>query len=332
VSHKPTPPSGAADWIRDRCGGHAVRALEPIPGGAGRRRYWRARFDDLPNLVLMEAHAEDPAILPPQLRRPPVALPFVNVTRLLARHDLPVPELHAVDEERRWVLLEDLGGLHVLDLEPAEREGRTREAIELLARLHAIAPEPGAFPFDRRFDREWIAFELNLFLEQLKPKLRAALAPEFERLAQEIEALPACLCMRDYQSHNLMIDPSGRLRVIDYQDALLAPPELDLASLLDDSYVAIEPRERRALLERYEQCSGRSVRPEPLALLTVQRKCKDLSRFRTVLARGDRRYEPALRAARGSVLTALAELPAAHAGLAERLADALEPAPGESSH
>ncbi len=319
------PPRGARAWI-EAATGAAPSELVPLRGGAGRRRYWRVCLDSGRSAVLMHARREDPAILPPALRDPDPALPFVDVTEFLARHSLPVPELHAVDPERRWVLLEDLGSCHLADLPDAERLAREGEAIELLARVHQLPPRGDALPYRRRFDAEWIAFELALFLERVaRRSLRAALGRGFAGLADAIAALPTCVCLRDYQSHNLMIDPEGRLRIIDYQDALLAPAELDLAALLWDSYVEIRDDDRTGLLARYEGARGLAIDRAALSMLVLQRKCKDFSRYeRLVHEKDDLRFAPAVAAARGAVLGALADLPAEHRTLADLLPAAFE--------
>ena len=273
----------------------------------------------------MHARPEDPAILPPALRAEGDSLPFVDVTEFLARHELPVPTLYGVRRDERWVLLEDLGGVHLADLSQEERRPQHERAIDLLARVHDIPRQEGALPFRRRFDREWIGFELALFLEQIETKsLRSDLERAFADLASAIADLPVCLCLRDYQSHNLMIDQAGRLRVIDYQDALLAPAELDLAALLWDSYVDLGREERAALLLRYDQARGRERDGASLPLLVVQRKAKDVSRFQRLVDSGDARFAPALLRAGEAVREALPELPPAQRALAALLPVAFE--------
>jgi aminoglycoside/choline kinase family phosphotransferase len=316
----------ARAWIEAERG--PVTALEPLRGGAGRRRYWRVRHPDHPDggtSVLVHAAPEDPSILPPALRAdvelPLHDSPFVRITRLLEANAIPVPRIHALDDKRDWMLLEDLGERHLLDLGATERQTRCLELVELLARVHAIA-ECDALPFRRAFDAEWVGFELRLFLERVSdPRLREELAGAFDALASAIAALPRVLCLRDVQSQNVMIDARGALRLIDYQDALLAPRELDLAALLHDSYVEREDAEREALLARYAEASGTERDRHAFALLVAQRKCKDLSRFELLLERGDARYAvPRERAAR-SIRHALPELPLA--GLAPLLERAL---------
>lgn len=315
----------ARAWVESVIGA-AVTSLEPLAPGAGARRYWRARGADGRTAVLMHAVPEDPAILPPALRVPRTELPFATLTRLLARHGIPVPELLGLQRDERWLLLEDLGSRHVCDLPAAERAERQREAVDILARVHAVPPGEG-LPFDRAFDVEWVAFELCHVLEHGFPEGSAVLAAELDGLARAIAALPRVLCLRDYQSQNLMVDPLGRLRVIDYQDALLAPPELDLAALLYDSYVEITPEGREALLEHYERVAARRIPRDRFALVALERKLKDFARFRyLVRVKCDLRYAPAVAAAAAGLREIVPALGARQRGLGAALAPALEEA------
>jgi aminoglycoside/choline kinase family phosphotransferase len=310
------------EWLAQRRGS-AVRSADAMAGGAGARRYWRVGFADGSTRVLMHALPEDAAILPPALRRPTPELPFVAVARLLARSGIPVPRIDAVDLERRWILLEDLGGRHLCDLQAEELGRRSREAILLLARVHALPPSD-ALPFQRCFDSEWIRFELATFQKHGAPRAPAArLDAALGALAGWIAALPRVLCLRDYQSQNLMIDPDGRLRVLDFQDALLAPAGLDLAAFLWDSYVERSSAEREELLAAYAGARGIPDRAA-LAALVVQRKCKDLGRYRFVSEhKGDARYAADVPRARAAVLEQLAGLPPALAEVRETLREAV---------
>jgi aminoglycoside/choline kinase family phosphotransferase len=308
-------------WVESRLG-ERPRALEAMAGGAGARRYWRALCSDGRSAVVMHAVPEDPAILPPALRAPGEGLPFVRVTRLLAGHAIPVPEIYAVCEPERWVLLEDLGDTRLCDLGREERDARHEEAIDLLARVHALPPGEG-FPFDRSFDEEWIRFELDHFAASLPERAAEAARRALDDLARAIAAMPRGLALRDYQSQNLMIDARGRLRVLDYQDALLAPPELDLAALLWDSYVEIAPARREALLARYARAAGRAPDPERFALVSLQRKLKDLGRFRWLSRAKGERWEAAECAAGQAVGALLAAVGRGRPELAGPLAETL---------
>ena len=322
-----TDASDARPWIEAARG--RVDSIVALRGGAGRRRYWRATHADGGTSVLMHAVSENPKILPPALRAdvggPVHASPFVQITRLLDQHGIPVPRIYALDDAHDWILLEDLGDRHLLDLSAAERHERSLELIDLLARVHAIA-RSDALPFRRRFDAEWIGFELRLFLEWVGDAgLHAELGCAFARLAEAIASLPGVLCLRDLQSQNVLIDAGGALRLIDYQDALLAPRELDLGSLLHDSYVEISAGARGALLERYAEATATRPDPGVFAMLVVQRKCKDFSRFHSLIhVEGDLRYGPAEDRAQHAIRAACRELPDGVASLAELVPRALD--------
>lgn len=322
-----TDASDARPWI-EAARGH-VETIAALRGGAGRRRYWRATHADGGTSVLMHAVSENPKILPPALRAdvggPVHDSPFVQITRLLDQHGIPVPRIYALNDAQDWILLEDLGDRHLLDLSAAERYERNLELIDLLARVHAIA-HSDALPFRRRFDAEWVGFELRLFLELVGDSgLHAELGGAFARLAEAISGLPGVLCLRDLQSQNVLIDADGALRLIDYQDALLAPRELDLGSLLHDSYVDLEAGALDALRGRYAKATRTQLDPGAFAMLVIQRKCKDFSRFHSLVhVEGDLRYRPAEDRARHAIRTVCRELPEGVAALAELLPRALD--------
>ena len=62
----------------------------------------------------------------------------------------------------------------------------------------------------------------------------AALTAEFAELCEELETKATVLCHRDFHAANLMLDPEGRLRIIDHQDARIGSVAYDLVSFLLD--------------------------------------------------------------------------------------------------
>ncbi|MFZ5875914.1 MAG: aminoglycoside phosphotransferase family protein [Nitrospirota bacterium] len=283
-----------------------ITAVERLKGDASNRTYARIRLtpDAKPTtLVLMEL-AE-----PEAFKRSEEAvsggdaavteLPFLNIQRYLSGRGVAVPTVHAYDAAAGRLVLEDLGDCTMFDAlagaAPERVEALYRLAIDELARIQA--PDPDAAPnrcvaFARRFDRALLAWELDHFLEYgmearrgvpVPAAPRDAIRRAFARVADELAAAPAVFVHRDYHSRNLMVT-GDRLRVIDFQDALMGPRTYDLASLLRDSYVTLD----HALVERlidYYLASAPGPRPEASAfhrlfdLTGFQRNLKAAGRF-----------------------------------------------------
>jgi aminoglycoside/choline kinase family phosphotransferase len=75
---------------------------------------------------------------------------------------------------------------------------------------------------------------------------------EFQKIAEWMAEQPIVFTHRDFHSRNLMVD-GDRLGVIDFQDALMGPVTYDLASLLRDSYIALDESLIDELLAYYRE-------------------------------------------------------------------------------
>ena len=180
---------------------------------------------------------------------------------------MPVAEVLDFDGNFGVIVQEDLGNriLREVMLESDEEpQGRLRdEAITLIARIQATtdkAFEMNSISSRLKFDREKLAWELDFFKTHyfetfLKRPLSAEddarLSAEFGELAQELESFASVLCHRDFHAANLMIDQSGRMRIIDHQDARIGSPAYDLVSFLLDRITYLPSREWLAEKRKY---------------------------------------------------------------------------------
>lgn len=263
---------------------------------ASTRRYHRLRFEDRPEtLVVMDLPENFMASDELLGGEPPKELPFLEVARLLESAGIDIPKIHAVDLDSRVLILEDLGDHRFEDwVKSADAEAfkaRYEDAVALVAELHERLANPpaGSLVAKRRMDRSLLRWELDHFreygLEELIGPLsaedREALDADFDRLAEELDALPLGFVHRDVQSRNLMVRPDGSLALIDFQDAMRGPYIYDLVALLADSYIEMDRALRLSLVDFYAARRGLNaerVRRE-FDLQTVQRKLKDAGRF-----------------------------------------------------
>jgi aminoglycoside/choline kinase family phosphotransferase len=231
---------GLTQWLKADLG-RRIERIEVASADASFRRYFRAWDDAGGSLVVMDAPPDKEDIRP-----------YLKVAQLLEATGVHVPRIHAVDLERGFVLLEDLGSTPFLSQlgTPSRVEPLYADALDALARIQSRGGEAARElpPYDatvlrREMDLmpEWFCTR-HLGLE-LDAADHGLLRSTFERLAEEALAQPLVFVHRDYHSRNLMVIPQGNPGIIDFQDALAGPIGYDLASLLKDCYVGW-PRER----------------------------------------------------------------------------------------
>ena len=280
--------------------GVSVSSLAPLRGDASTRAYVRlthpggARPSSI-GMIMPEPFTEE-------------TLPFIDVQAHLEEIRVRVPEIFGVDEEAGVILLEDCGDE---SLEVAWRGGGWKRvepfyaaALDMMALMQKspAAPESGRIALTRRFDSEFFTNELHHTRKYAFEHLlgmetdERALDATFRELCKEICRIPFRLTHRDYHSRNLMV-LDDTVFAIDFQDARMGPATYDLASLVFDSYVALDARARDYLITRYwETCGHRHFSDKEeyeraLRATAIQRNLKAIGTFAYQKAvRGADRY------------------------------------------
>jgi aminoglycoside/choline kinase family phosphotransferase len=271
-------------------------AIEEIPAGLGRRRFFRVQLaGDAPSsLVARVESPEDPARRPAGMPPEPGLEPLRT---FLEAAGIPVPQRYGEDSAAGIALLEDVGSRALRDV--ASRAGRAErrvlyeEACDLvprLQRLHASAAQVPAF--GRSLDAAFFAYKADFFVRwslpvalgrEARPAETAAVSEAFSFVGREAAAAPQRLAHRDLQGANVLVRPGARpglrLVLIDLQGAFLAPPEYDLVCLLRDSYVVLDDDEVAQQLARVRPLLPDAPDPGSFRrrfdLLTLTRKGKD---------------------------------------------------------
>jgi len=288
--------------------------MAPLAGDASNRRYFRLELAGGPphRLVLMQLASPDAFKQSEEAvsGAPAIAeLPFVNILDHLAKADVAVPTLYFYDKAAGLLYLEDVGDLTLAEAcghaAGAETAGLYRRAVDALVRLHvkATSPaDPACLAFGRAFDVPLLMWEFDHFIEYGIEKRAGTVLPEEDRrtiraemraIAEVLADQPRVFTHRDYHSRNLMVQDE-RLRVLDFQDALMGPASYDLASLLRDSYLSLDEELLDELVIRYLE--GRAQAGAPLDRMTfprlfdltsIQRNLKAAGRFVYILLEKD---------------------------------------------
>jgi len=236
---------------------------------------------------------------------------YVTLAGFLARHGIGVPEIYAVDREKRIILMEDLGDVHLetalASAGPVETEELYARCLDILTKLQTEVTDAmrrEGILAEKRFDEEVLLGETDYFLREFIEGFCPVPVPEtFEEerraIARRLAAEPAVFMHRDFQSRNIMVQ-GGRLRIVDFQTAHRGPGLYDAASLLCDSYHPLPPTARERLLERYYDSiapSGALGHPslaslrETFTLAAIQRTMQALAAFAKLgLRRGKPRF------------------------------------------
>jgi len=295
--------------------------IRPMPQHASMRRYYRISGPEITldrndgkSMVLMVL--DDPSPMKKSEEITPADketsrkhrkqteddLAYVNVLKHFQKAGIPVPKLHAYNIPEGLLYIEDLGD-NLLEYEQAQLDESGRKeiyakAVEHMTGIHRDATRlenPNFVGFNRAFDEKLLFLELMHYVEYaIEARKRVKVDAEdmkviekhMREISEELASEPRVVVHRDYQSRNILLK-NGKLRIIDFQDALMGTRQYDLVSLLRDSYVVLPWEIINHCLEKYRDIID-STEKEKLDrshfmrifhLQTLQRKIKDAGRF-----------------------------------------------------
>ncbi|HKV55383.1 MAG TPA: phosphotransferase [Candidatus Binataceae bacterium] len=330
-------------WGRDK-----VSAIVPLKGDASSRRFWRVNLiasATPPSAVAIDLGPDDLPLYARALRLIPEPLsepPWLNLHRFLSRIGAAVPEIFAADHGARMLLVEDVGSTALFDAAlQGDAADLYRLAADELLRFHIEGTrllDNSCLANGVAYDRLLFRWELEQFIEAAIAEVapgadRVALGGELDQLAVRLDRFGRVFSHRDFHGHNLFVqtsdDGAPRLRVIDFQDALMAPAAQDLAVLLTtrDAERIITPTIERRVLDYYYAALMRLNAPHlsfedfqtSYRLCVLQHAVKMVGRF-IVLDRGGkdgyRAYVPYALAQARRMLAQTEEFPVLRAALA----------------
>ncbi|MBB5664144.1 hypothetical protein GGE68_002335 [Rhizobium leguminosarum] len=277
-----------------------------LTGDASLRAYEAIYPDGGPRKILMDwrPHPEGPPVYdgkpyPKVAHLAQNAYPFVAIADALRERGFASPEIYKVDYEQGILLIEDLGTEGVLDDDGRPIAERYRQSVACLAHLHSMQI-PQDIPVSAThthhipdFDRTAMRMEVQLVLDWHIAWKRGTPPTDTERaeylaiwdaLIDELATAEKNLLLRDFHSPNIIWRDEksgvGKIGIIDFQDAMIGPTAYDLASIVQDARVTIEPALFRQLMDDYltlRRAQGGFHETEFMkawAIMSAQRNCK----------------------------------------------------------
>jgi aminoglycoside/choline kinase family phosphotransferase len=207
-----------------------IQQLETASSDASFRRYFRIRHKAGCHIV-MDAPPDKENIQP-----------FIQIAQLFQSAKLHVPQIHAINAEQGFLLLEDFGSTSLQDALTNETANSLyRQALDTLFRLQtSISIHSCQLPV---YNTALLERELGIFDEWFMEKLLGLVLPIAIReplhqlLIDSALEQPQVCVHRDYHSRNLMITKQNSPGILDFQDAVIGPISYDLVSLLRDCYI-----------------------------------------------------------------------------------------------
>lgn len=179
--------------------------------------------------------------------------PFIGLRQDFEQAGLAVPKLVSSDLTLGFILLSDLGSIHLADcLQQPSRISDYQAILDLLPNVAAISKSKWMKPYDADF----IRLEINIFKEWLLENWLGLIVPiEYEAqwnnltglLVENMLKQPQVTMHRDFHSRNIMKTGSN-WALIDFQDAVQGPVCYDAVSLLKDCYFKLPQQEFESLL------------------------------------------------------------------------------------
>ena len=192
-------------------------------------------------------------------------LPFVDMTERLAKSGVRVPKIYAQNMQEGFLLLEDLGNRHLLQVLSKEsyQEYYTK-AIDEIIKMQTADIEN--LPL---YDAEFLRFEMELMQEwylgkylgkSLEDREKQVISDTIDQVAEIVLSQPQGVFVhRDFHSRNIMFTEQDEVAVIDYQDARVGAITYDLVSLLRDCYIAFDPKEIEKLALAFRDKKGLDI-------------------------------------------------------------------------
>ncbi len=273
-------------------------SIEKLEGDASDRSYFRAKSKSDESYIIMKMAKgfNSPAEEITKTSKKIDQLPFLNIHRFLFNIGIRIPQIKGFNPQSAIIVLEDLGDKTLYSEFGSLKMDNLKMVYqnlidEMIKFQKAAKPDFPCIAFYRKYDSEMCMWELEhfrewgieVFLDKEVPfSERELINSFFEIISETFLREKFCFCHRDYHSKNIILK-NDSINIIDFQDALLAPAQYDLASLLRDSYVKLDEEVIDSLVDYYVAKFGNIIDGKDfrrsLDMISIHRNLKAAGRF-----------------------------------------------------
>lgn len=262
--------------------GYGDARREKMGADASFRRYERLYLADK-SYILMDA--------PPPHED---VRPFIKIDNYLCGIGLSAPKILHQDIENGILLLEDFGDARYnlfLKANPQQEELLYTKAVEILVHLHKH--EPADVP---PYDETLLIDHALRFLEWYVPRItkkevssmmQESFVAAWKMILPQRDAGNPVTALFDFHADNLMWLQNGEVGLLDFQDALIAPPTYDLVSLLQDCRRPVSAAFEQKMLAHYTKLTGLKL-DVSYAIMGAQRHTRILGTFARLAVRDNK--------------------------------------------
>ena len=226
--------------------------IEVASSDASFRKYYRV-IQNNKSYILMDSSLQIDSLTP-----------FIDINFRLEKAGVNIPNIIEQNIDRGFLILEDLGSLHYLDiLNESNYRELYKKAIDEIIKMQRADISNMLI-----YDRDFLIFEMDLMSEwymreylqkELNLKERLIISNTIETIADVVLSQPQGLFVhRDFHSRNIMIEDE-HISIIDFQDARSGAITYDLVSLLKDCYIEFDSIEIEKLALYYRDKKGLDI-------------------------------------------------------------------------
>ena len=220
--------------------------------------------------------------------------PFTKIARYLCGIGLSAPKILAENVTHGLLVLEDFGDERYnlyLKAHPRQQEKLYTKAVEVLVELHKHAPLDVP-PYDEALLIEHVERFLEWYLphiarQEFSSDLQKSFVAAWKEVLPKRNAGKLVLALFDFHADNLMWLKDGNVGLLDFQDAVIAPPTYDLVSLLQDCRRPVSAAFEQKMLAHYKKLSELDL-DVSYAIMGAQRHTRILGTFARLAVRDNK--------------------------------------------